>query len=75
MQTIPHPVTGTPCKFVPIPTTRRFKLTKSQRKQLRREELEAKAHNVPNSRSKVCERGAAKIFGLVGSHIYATKPE
>lgn len=66
MQTIPHPVTGTPCKFVPIPTTRRFKLTKSQRKQLRKK--------VDVSRESVQERGAAKILGLVGSLTYP-KPE
>lgn len=48
-----------------------FKLTKSQRKQLRKE----KSAPVMHHKESIMSRGAAKILGLVSSHIYASKPE
>lgn len=47
-----------------------FKLTKSQRKHLRKSRLPVDHH-----KEGIMERGAAKILGLCSSHIYATKPK
>lgn len=48
-----------------------FKRTKAQRRELRQY---MKGFGKPSVVS-VFERGAAKILGLVSSHIYASKPE
>lgn len=45
-----------------------YKLTKTQRKQLRKE---AKAKGRVSPRTEMMERGAAKILGLVSSNIHS----
>jgi hypothetical protein len=47
-----------------------FKLTKPQRKQLRKSRQPVDHH-----KEGIMERGAAKILGFVSGHIYASKPE
>lgn len=45
-----------------------YKLTKTQRKQIRKE---AKAKGRVNPRTEMTERGAAKILGSVSSNIHS----
>ena len=68
VETVPHPVTGTPCKFTPSPQGMR----RQYRNYIAQARKELKAQPVKHHKEGIMERGAAKILGLCSSHIHAT---
>lgn len=73
-----HPVTGTSCRFLQVGKSVRnqTRMSRTQKKALLKT-MRTKVGDTsnPNHIDNVCQRGAAKILGLVSSHIYASKPE
>lgn len=51
----------------PVTSLRQYRLTKAQRRAMRRKS--------DHHKEGLFERGAAKILGFVSGHIYASKPE
>lgn len=51
----------------PVTSLKQYRLTKAQRRAMRRE--------LDHHKESLMESGAAKILGFASSHIYASKPE